>query len=132
MMPPKPFGSPNDSDYGLSATAWTRDRDKAHRIARELDVGGANINDMFTDASCIPLPLAGWKDSGVGARLGGMDGLRKYCRVQAITDPWVAPRSELHWYPYSRSRGRLIVRVLRAFTARGLRRFWRRPESDQS
>ncbi len=107
----------NDSQYGLSATVWTKDIGRGKDIAKRLEVGGVNINDTYSNLFCFPLPHGGWKSSGIGSRLGGPQGIRKYCRQQAITTPRV-PRMEnqLLWYPYSARRGR----------ARDVRRRFRR------
>ena len=94
----------NDSTYGLSASVWTRDRARGEQIARRLEAGAVNVNDMFANLFAIPIPQGGWKQSGVGARLGGAHGMRKYCRPQAITTARLTPRSELLWYPYTAAR----------------------------
>jgi acyl-CoA reductase-like NAD-dependent aldehyde dehydrogenase len=113
----------NDSSYGLSATVWTGDVKRGKQIARRLEVGAVNINDAFSNVFCLPLPHGGWKDSGVGARLGGPAGVRKYCRTQAITAPRMKTlKSELLWYPYSPQRVAWAVRVMRFFAARDHRR----------
>ena len=39
----------NDSGYGLSASVWTKDRAHGEQIARRLEVGAVNVNDMFTN-----------------------------------------------------------------------------------
>jgi acyl-CoA reductase-like NAD-dependent aldehyde dehydrogenase len=108
----------NDTSYGLSATVWTRDRARGEQIARRLDVGAVNVNDMFVNVFGIRLPQGGWKESGVGARLGGAHGIRKYCRPQAITATRLAPRSELLWYPYSALKSKLFLRVIRLLLGR--------------
>jgi betaine-aldehyde dehydrogenase len=112
----------NDSRYGLSASVWTRDRRRGEAIARRLDVGTVNINDVITNVAALQVPHAGWKGSGMGARNGGAYGIRKYCRQQAILANRVELRSELQWYPYGPMRSAVVRRVLRAVGARGLRR----------
>jgi betaine-aldehyde dehydrogenase len=112
----------NDSTYGLSATVWTRDHTRAQHIARRLDAGAVNINDVFSNLFATTLPHSGWKASGIGARLGGAYGLHKYCRVQAVTAPRIPVLArELTWYPYTSRRTAIAERLLRAAAGRGQR-----------
>jgi len=112
----------NDSPYGLSASIWTRDRVRGREIARRLDVGSVNVNDVLANIFSFPVPHAGWKESGIGGRLGGPLALRKYCRTQAVVETRLTPRSELLWYPYTARRSRLMSRILRFLNARDRRR----------
>jgi len=116
----------NDSPYGLSATVWTRDRARGQEIARRLDVGAVNVNDMYANIFSFPVPHSGWKQSGIGARLGGPAGIRKYCRAQSITATRFAPSRDPLWYPYTERKGRLVARLLRFLNARDPRRRFRR------
>jgi delta 1-pyrroline-5-carboxylate dehydrogenase len=113
----------NDSQYGLSATVWTKDIGHGKDIAHRLEVGAVNINDAYSNLFCFPLPHGGWKSSGLGSRLGGPQGIRKYCRQQAVTTPRVPTmKNELLWYPYSLRRGRTVAALLRLLVARDVRR----------
>ncbi|MCO5143697.1 MAG: aldehyde dehydrogenase [Oligoflexia bacterium] len=58
----------NDSEYGLSATVWTKDLSRAHRVAQKLNVGTTWVNSwMVRDLS---MPFGGLKQSGLGKEGG--------------------------------------------------------------
>lgn len=57
----------NDDELGLTGSVWTRDRDRAARIAQRLEVGTVYMNRC--DALDPALPWTGWKDSGKGSTL---------------------------------------------------------------
>ncbi|MDT5266722.1 MAG: hypothetical protein QOI90_3348 [Mycobacterium sp.] len=77
----------NDSPYGLSASVFSQDAERANDIAVQLDCGAVNINDVISNLMCTTAPMGGWKTSGIGARFGGAEGLRKFCRQEAIVSP---------------------------------------------
>ncbi len=81
----------NDSPYGLSASVFSKDIGRAKAIAVQLDCGAVNINDVISNLMCTTAPMGGWKTSGIGARFGGAEGLRKFCRQEAV----VAPRTNV-------------------------------------
>lgn len=114
----------NDSAYGLSATVWTGDPARGERVARRLEAGAVNVNDVLANGFSFALPMPGWKNSGVGSRNGGADGLLKYCRQQAITAPRIPTQAnEPLWYPYKRGKITAALAVVRAAAAHGVRRF---------
>ncbi|MEU4650376.1 aldehyde dehydrogenase family protein [Nocardia fluminea] len=116
----------NDSEYGLSASVWTGNKSRGQKIARRLTVGAVNINDATINLFNFALPQGGWGQSGTGYRFGGADGVRKYCRKQAITAPALpTQKSELVWYPYSLKNFGFMRNAMRAAGARGRRRFGR-------
>ncbi len=113
----------NDSIYGLSASVWTGDKSRGERVARQLNAGAVNINDVFANLFNFALPMGGWQQSGVGARWGGAEGLRKYCRKQAITTPILpTQQKEPFWFPYSSGKLVFALSAMRAAGARGMRR----------
>ncbi|MEV5003775.1 aldehyde dehydrogenase family protein [Nocardioides sp. LML1-1-1.1] len=114
----------NDSEYGLSASVWTSSTSRGRDVAARIEAGAVDINDVSMHLACFPVPQAGWKSSGVGGRLGGAAGVRKFCRPQVVTtsrahQPLV---SRLAWHPYGPLKAVLLERSLRALTARGSRR----------
>ena len=56
----------NDTRYGLSASVMSRDTDRAEEVARRLEVGATNIDDVLTNYFLHNLPMGGWKNSGIG------------------------------------------------------------------
>ncbi|MGB3480751.1 MAG: aldehyde dehydrogenase family protein [Mycobacterium sp.] len=77
----------NDSPYGLSASVFSKDLSRAKDIAVQLDCGAVNINDVISNLMCTTAPMGGWKTSGIGARFGGFDGVRKFCRQETVVVP---------------------------------------------
>jgi acyl-CoA reductase-like NAD-dependent aldehyde dehydrogenase len=71
----------NDTPYGLNAFIHTRDLNRAHRVARQLEAGSVWVN-KFSDIEPQG-PYGGYKQSGFG-RTGGIDGLREFQRTKNI------------------------------------------------
>ncbi|MBX3217381.1 MAG: aldehyde dehydrogenase family protein [Labilithrix sp.] len=71
----------NASRLGLTASVWTRDRDRAERMARALDFGTVYMNRC--DALDPALPWTGVKDSGRGVTLSAL-GFDALTRPKAI------------------------------------------------
>lgn len=123
----------NDSSYGLSASVWGRDTERAERVARRIETGACNVNDVLVNYLTSDVPMGGWKESGIGAR-HGVHGIRKFCRTESLVIARLAGRSEPMWFPYTPGKGRLMRALSRFFNARGLRnrlglgarRGWRR------
>ncbi|WBA41305.1 aldehyde dehydrogenase [Hymenobacter canadensis] len=72
----------NGTDYGLAATIWTRDLNRAHRVAHQLHSGIVWINTWLHRD--LRTPFGGMKNSGVG-REGGLEALRFFTEAQSIT-----------------------------------------------
>jgi acyl-CoA reductase-like NAD-dependent aldehyde dehydrogenase len=71
----------NDSDLGLTASIWTTDRDRAARLARQLEVGTVYMNQC--DTLDPALPWTGVKDTGKGVTLSTL-GFDYLTRPRAI------------------------------------------------
>ncbi|MCG5432259.1 aldehyde dehydrogenase family protein [Mycobacterium sp. MYCO198283] len=88
----------NDSPYGLSASIFSRDVERARALATQLDCGAVNVNDVVANLMCTTAPMGGWKASGIGARFGAADGLRKFCRQETVTVPRTAAGAGGNYY----------------------------------
>lgn len=107
----------NDSEYGLSSSLWTADRRRADRLTRRIEAGSVSVNNALVATFQLPLPMGGWKNSGMGARFGGPHGVLKYCRQQSIVEERFTLKSEPLWYPVVPAKARLIARVVRLLGA---------------
>ncbi|BDX33437.1 aldehyde dehydrogenase [Mycobacterium antarcticum] len=112
----------NDSHYGLGASVWTLSKERAERVGARLETGAVNVNNAMTNVFQFPLPMGGWKESGLGHRFGGPNGIRKYCRQQAFVNERVNLSNETHWYPYSPMKSRFTATVLRLIELHDWRR----------
>ncbi|MQA73725.1 MAG: aldehyde dehydrogenase family protein [Solirubrobacterales bacterium] len=111
----------NDSRYGLGSSVFAGDAADGERIARRIEAGHCNVNDVLVNYNVLGLPMGGWKDSGIGVRHGAQ-GIRRFCRTEALTIPRLPQaKSEPVWFPYSARKQGLVGRMYRFLNARGLR-----------
>ena len=109
----------NDTRYGLSGSVFG-EKERAERVARRVECGAVNVNDVLVNYLAMDVPMGGWKESGIGFRHGEY-GIKKYCRPSRSSSPASAAsasrpgthtrRSAAAWSP-----------GWRAFNARDLKR----------
>lgn len=75
-------GLANASTYGLGASLWTQDLERATRLVPQLHAGVVAVNDLVR--SDPRLPFGGVKDSGYGRELGEAGAL-EFVNVRAVT-----------------------------------------------
>lgn len=71
----------NNSELGLGASIWSEDREKALRMAGELESGVVAINSLVKSDPC--LPFGGVKKSGIGRELSRF-GLHEFMNIKSI------------------------------------------------
>lgn len=71
----------NDTHYGLSASIWTNDLRRAHRVAAQIEAGIIWVNTWFLRD--LRTPFGGMKQSGIG-REGGMHSFDFYTEVSNV------------------------------------------------
>jgi len=71
----------NDSEFGLTASVFTTDPEKARSIANQLETGGIFINAY--SVSDPRVSFGGVKKSGFGRELSHF-GVREFCNAQTV------------------------------------------------
>ncbi len=89
----------NNSHLGLNSSVWSKDRQLARRIARELETGNCMINDVIKNVGNPYLPFGGVKMSGIG-RYHGPEGLKNFSNTKSIMLNKSQAEKELNWFPF--------------------------------
>jgi acyl-CoA reductase-like NAD-dependent aldehyde dehydrogenase len=117
LLPVIPFDSDdeavslaNDSEFGLAASIWTRDRTRGEALARRIDAGAVMVNDVVTCFAISEAPHGGVKSSGIG-RTHGLLGMAEMVRVKYIDADLTPGMKKLWWYGY----GETFARQMNAF-----------------
>jgi acyl-CoA reductase-like NAD-dependent aldehyde dehydrogenase len=75
----------NDTEYGLAASVWSGDRDRAWQLASSIDAGTVMVNHHNVFVIGGDAPQTGWKQSGLGPELG-LDGVLALMETSVVTD----------------------------------------------
>ncbi len=82
----------NDTEYGLAASVWTKNIDKALTVTRRVRAGRFWVNTTLSGGP--ELPLGGFKQSGWG-REAGIYGVEEYTQIKSVhieigkRTPWI-------------------------------------------
>ncbi|WP_086706415.1 aldehyde dehydrogenase family protein [Streptomyces antimycoticus] len=72
----------NDSLFGLAASLWTRDIDRAMRMARAVQAGVVSINSYSEGG--MSMPFGGYKQSGFGGKERGMAAFEQWTQSKTV------------------------------------------------
>ena len=83
----------NDTEYGLSAGVWSKDVNRALKVARELEAGSVWVNDWHMGNQ--EYPFGGYKQSGIGRELSehAFDEYTELKSIQVILEPELSHRA---------------------------------------
>jgi acyl-CoA reductase-like NAD-dependent aldehyde dehydrogenase len=89
----------NDSEFGLAASVWTKDRAHGERVARQIKAGTVMVNDVVSCFSISEAPHGGVKASGLG-RTHGRWGLEEMVRVKYLDSDRIPRMKKIWWFGY--------------------------------
>jgi acyl-CoA reductase-like NAD-dependent aldehyde dehydrogenase len=101
----------NRSDFGLTASVWTRDLARGERVARRIEAGVVVVNNHAFTGAIPSLPWTGVKASGYGVT-NSMHALHVLTRPRTVVVDARRAGRELWWHPYTPA----LVRLGRAMT----------------
>jgi acyl-CoA reductase-like NAD-dependent aldehyde dehydrogenase len=94
----------NDSEFGLAASVWTRNRARGERVAAKLEAGTVMINDVLSSFGISEAPHGGVKASGIG-RTHGFLGLDEMVRPKFVDSDLMPGMKKSWWYGYGSTFG---------------------------
>ncbi len=90
----------NDTDFGLTASVWTRDLAKGNRVAEKILAGTITVNEVLYTHGIAQTPWGGFKQSGYG-RTHGKLGLMELVAPQHIHVNRFTVLPNAWWFGYS-------------------------------
>jgi len=97
----------NDSEYGLSASVWSANPERADRVARAINTGNVSINNVMLTEGNHALPFGGTKMSGIG-RYKGEFGFYCFANIKSVLIDKNSNKIEANWFPYTTKKYRLF------------------------
>ena len=89
----------NDSEFGLAASIWTRNRRRGDRLARRIQAGTVMVNDLISCFGISEAPHGGTKSSGMG-RAHGRFGLEEMVWLKYVDSDLMPEMKKVWWYGY--------------------------------
>ncbi|MBL7052389.1 MAG: aldehyde dehydrogenase family protein [Candidatus Marinimicrobia bacterium] len=102
----------NQSQYGLAANIFTKNKRRGRKIASKIQAGMICINDALIGYALAELPFGGMKDSGIG-RVHGLEGLKAFSQQVSIVENRITLGKEFWWYDLSEKFHGTMKKIIR-------------------
>ena len=109
----------NDSDFGLTASVWTRDLRRGRRVAARIEAGTVMVNEVLYTHGIAQTPWGGVKQSGLG-RTHGRLGLLELVAPHHIHVNRLARLQDVWWFNYTPGAADLFRSLARRFATGSL------------
>ena len=104
----------NDSQFGLTASVWTKDLRRGRRVAQRLEAGTVMVNEVLYTHGIAQTPWGGVKQSGLGRTHGRLGLLEMVAPVHVHVNR-LARFDDLWWFGYSPEAAQLFRALARRF-----------------
>lgn len=106
----------NDTDFGLTASVWTKDIAKGKRLATKILAGTVMVNEVLYTHGIGQTPWGGFKNSGYG-RTHGKEGLMELVAPQHIHVNRFTFTPDIWWFGYSANAVETFKEMARTFAS---------------
>ncbi len=106
----------NDSNYGLTASVWTKDIGRGRLLAEQIEAGTVMVNEVLYTHGISQTPWGGIKDSGYG-RTHGRLGLLELVTPRHIHVNRISFLPDVWWFRYTTEAASLFRGLARRFTS---------------
>ncbi|MFN2398265.1 MAG: aldehyde dehydrogenase family protein [Gemmatimonadaceae bacterium] len=110
----------NSSEFGLSASVWSRNSRRATEVAKRIEAGSVILNDAICGVGIAEVPHSGVKSSGHGSS-HGLLGLLECVRPKVIVADYLPSVRQPWWFGYDGSRRRQVDAFMRLWYGSSVR-----------
>jgi acyl-CoA reductase-like NAD-dependent aldehyde dehydrogenase len=109
----------NDSQFGLTASVWTRNLQRGRRVAERIEAGTVMVNEVLYTHGIAQTPWGGVKQSGLG-RTHGRLGLLELVAPRHVHVNRLARLQDVWWFNYTPEAAALFRSLARRFSTGSL------------
>jgi succinate-semialdehyde dehydrogenase/glutarate-semialdehyde dehydrogenase len=109
----------NDSQFGLTASVWTRNLRRGRRVASRVEAGTVMVNEVLYTHGIAQTPWSGVKQSGLG-RTHGRLGLLELVAPHHVHVNRLTLLEDVWWFSYTPGAAKLFRSLARRFATGSL------------